>query len=191
MPNSLFVKPPPGLPVLATFLLLVVGFSREASVVGGLPVFLSDSDRPAVYVELTGTVSAPGVYQFYDAVTLVDVIKLTGVAALSESLHAASRSHPLVNGNLLHVHQSNQNNKPLQLRWMPAAHRLALGIPLHPDHMSREDWMVLPGIGEVLAERIELNRQKYGDFGKVEALVRVLGIGEKRVLTWAPFFSSL
>jgi competence protein ComEA len=71
---------------------------------------------------------------------------------------------------------------------MPAGQRLALGVPLHPDRMGLGDWEVLPGIGPALARRIELDRQENGEFGSLERLERVRGIGPKRIQAWSEFF---
>lgn len=71
---------------------------------------------------------------------------------------------------------------------MAARKRVALGIALHPDRMSRADWESLPGIGPKLALAIELDRQENGDFGHLEALERVRGIGPKRIEAWRKFF---
>jgi competence protein ComEA len=73
---------------------------------------------------------------------------------------------------------------------MPARQRLALGIPLHPDRMSHADWVALPGIGVQLATRIEADRQKYGDFGRFEALERVKGIGPGKLRALRQYFVS-
>lgn len=44
-----------------------------------------------------------------------------------------------------------------------------------PDHLQ-----LLPGIGESLAERIIDYREQHGDFTKIEELMNVSGIGEKK-----------
>ena len=46
---------------------------------------------------------------------------------------------------------------------------------------DRETLMTLPGIGEVLAERIVEFREEYGPFAAVEELLLVDGIGEKKL----------
>jgi competence protein ComEA len=67
---------------------------------------------------------------------------------------------------------------------------MAIGVKLHPDHMTREDWEALPGIGSRLAEKIEENRQKNGDFGALDDLKRVRGVGSKSIERWRCFFEG-
>jgi competence protein ComEA len=74
---------------------------------------------------------------------------------------------------------------------MPAAQRMALRIPLHPDRMSAEDWEALAGIGPGLAKAIEMERQQNGDFGSLAGLQRVKGIGSKRLAAWENFFQPI
>jgi competence protein ComEA len=88
----------------------------------------------------------------------------------------------------LTIGETGETQGEIKQGWMPARQRLALGIPLHPDRMSREDWVTLPGIGEKLAAEIERDRQNYGDFGRFEALERVKGIGPAKLKALRPFF---
>ncbi len=94
----------------------------------------------------------------------------------------------LVDGMALAIVETPAGIREIRSTWMPARQRLALGIPLHPDRMSSDDWMVLPGIGEKLAREIELDRQNYGDFGRLAALARVKGIGPAKLRALQPFF---
>ena len=43
-----------------------------------------------------------------------------------------------------------------------------------------KEWVQLPGIGEVYAQRILEYRSTYGDFTRLEDLMEVKGIGQKR-----------
>ncbi len=53
--------------------------------------------------------------------------------------------------------------------------------PVRVNSASKGALMSLPGIGEVMAERIILERQDNGPFRSVEDLKRVRGIGSRRV----------
>ncbi|MDT8440744.1 MAG: helix-hairpin-helix domain-containing protein [Desulfuromonadales bacterium] len=129
--------------------------------------------------------STPGVYQFSDGSGLQGVISMTGTKSNDEALLAEDCPPHLIDGLLLTF---EEKTALVQCGWMPAEHRIALGIALHPDRMSEADWQALPGIGPVLAERIELDRQNNGDFGRLESLRRVKGVGPKRIETWRTFF---
>jgi len=186
---KLLLRPPPALAVLVVLISLGVFLSREASITEDLPVFLP-AGQSFVYVELAGVGIAPGVYQFYDGLTPRNVIKLTA-PWLTESLTKdLTWSCPLRVGESLRFVKKDRQIEILHQGWMSASQRLAMAIPLHPDRMSVQDWTVLPGIGPALADQIENDRQKNGDYGTLNALMRVKGIGTKRVASWTGFFDD-
>lgn len=54
-------------------------------------------------------------------------------------------------------------------------------FPISINKSGKEELMALPGIGEVLAERIIDYRNKSGSFSAVEDLLNVEGVGKKRL----------
>jgi competence protein ComEA len=98
---------------------------------------------------------------------------------------------PVQDGEHIEIIEKDQKISSFRRDWMPASHRVALGIPLHPDRMSFDDWQFLPGIGETMAQRLELDRQKNGEFVNLEGLLRVKGVGLKSIERWRIFFSGL
>ena len=54
-------------------------------------------------------------------------------------------------------------------------------FPVALNYADKEDLMTLPGIGDVLAQRILDYRKAHGKFSSVEELLNVEGIGQKRL----------
>lgn len=63
----------------------------------------------------------------------------------------------------------------------PTETSAAIVFPININTASKEEFMALPGIGEVLAQRILTYRKENGRFSAVEELMNVDGIGEKRM----------
>lgn len=187
MPISWNWPRPPLLLGVAVFAAMALLLGRE---------LLPPQDDPAlviggsegIRVALGEGFSSPGIRQFHDGMTTSDVMVLTPMAGQGDAWVPAVPPQALIDGMALVIVENPPGNRQLQAGWMPARQRLALGIPLHPDRMSRADWVALPGIGEQLATRIEVDRQKYGDFGRFEALERVKGIGPAKLQALRPYF---
>jgi competence protein ComEA len=63
--------------------------------------------------------------------------------------------------------------------WRPGGSATPLRAPavLDLNQATRADLLLLPGIGEQIAERIESHRQKHGPFASLDELRKVSGIG--------------
>jgi len=94
----------------------------------------------------------------------------------------------LKNGDIIEVVAKDQDYVEIIMTKMKAKERMVLGIPLQPDQMDLADWESLPGIGPGLAKDIMDDRQKNGDFGSIESLRRVSGIGEKKLKELRMYF---
>lgn len=72
----------------------------------------------------------------------------------------------------------------LQIRTERPAETTEAAVPwgkLDLNRATAEELESLPGVGPVLAERILAYRQETGDFGSVEELLQVNGIGQARL----------
>lgn len=175
--------------VLLVLLLLALNIGRQVFPRERPPAVLL-AENEAISVELGQGFPRPGVYQFSDASLWKGVILLTDLDCARNLPDEHSETVLSGTGVKLDFSCSELNLLNISVSWMSAAKRMALGIALHPDRMTLEDWQSLPGIGPSLAERIEVDRQKNGDFGSLHALRRVSGIGPKRISDWQSYFSD-
>lgn len=183
------MNPPWGTSLLVGCLVLCLGFFC------GRRIFL-DEDPPAVVRSAPSTLpvclgsgfTRPGLHQLSDASAWLSVIELTDEESAPKWLSLELSARPPQPGERLCL-GLGEAGKPVLVRdWLPAEQRMALGVALHPERMSLEDWQALPGIGPRLAERIEVDRQKNGDFGDFDTLIRVPGVGRKSLERWRKYF---
>jgi competence protein ComEA len=144
--------------------------------------------RSGIDVMLGAGFPHPGLHQYSDGIAPSGVIEMTGLSFAQNLAEDSSLRFPLQAGEVLDVVRDGSEVLEIKRSWLPALQRMALGIVLHPDQMNYEDWQALTGIGPRLAQRIEEDRQRNGDFGNLEALERVRGIGPRRIEAWRKFF---
>lgn len=129
-------------------------------------------------------------YQLSDGKRLSDVIKMTEAYSSKTFLLDQFIDDRLLPGESLKLVKLEGDYLRVERSWLPAQNRILLQIPLHPDRMTVRDWESLPGIGLVLAQSIEVERQKNGDFGELKGLKRVKGIGQKKLEAWQGYFEG-
>lgn len=64
---------------------------------------------------------------------------------------------------------------------VPTEETTVILFPININSATKEEIMALPGIGEVLAQRILSYRKEHGSFDAPESLMNVEGIGTKRM----------
>ena len=187
MGNSPLLSGPPAFLMLAALCFVAILLSRESFVSKDLPAF-SFQEQDVVYLRLEGEGASFGGRQFIDMTASRGVIKLTGADKENSLRLEFPGISQLASGEIIGFEKKARQINLVRKGWLAASQRIALGIPLHPDQMTEKDWTALPGIGKVLAGRIELNRQENGEFGSLNALLRVKGIGKKSIEEWRDFF---
>lgn len=142
------------------------------------------SFRPApdkVTVRLAGDLPRPGVYALPKGASALAAIKMTLPAAAGSATVNDLPLHPLASGDVVTVRAAESKTPVISITRMPVRERMLLGIPLHPDELEQGDWALLPGIGQVLSERIVADRHKNGAFGSLEGVLRVPGVGSGKL----------
>lgn len=167
-------------------MLVVFNWSRASRDMGDpVPSF----ESPGVWIQLGhGFPEEQVVCQYFDDSRMESVIELTCCSVQSSVWANIPKEYTIETGRRLDFVGQGSEKQSISLSWMSASQRVALGIPLHPDKMTQLDWEFLPGVGEKLAAKIETNRQKNGDFGSLEGLLRIKGVGSSKIKLWKEYF---
>jgi competence protein ComEA len=166
----------------------VVMKSRTSQVIPARAAFCALSSG-SIIVKVSGDVLHQGIYTMPANSLALDVIKMA-VPLRPFELHkidfAATR--PLTTGSVVTISALPNGAQTATLSQMSVPERIALRIPLDIGSMSEADFDRLPGIGPALAKRIVEYRQNNGGVFRVEDLLEVEGIGEKKYKKIRTFF---
>lgn len=128
-----------------------------------------------IFVDIAGAVNRPGVYQLPSGSRVNDLIMacggLTSWASRDFLEKNLNRARFLEDGEKLFIPHQGQEETDYQ--------KGSLGEKININQASRQELMLLPGIGEKYAQAIIDYRQSQGKFDSVEEIKEVQGIGEK------------
>lgn len=169
--------------MLASALLLFVPVylksraNQDIPVSAAFPVLAENK----VVLKITGEVRHPGIYVVSANILATHAINM---AEPKQPLTAQDKDHlktaVLKSGESIDVSWKPDGSNQVTFGRMTIPERLTLKIPLDISLMSEADFDSLPGIGPALAERIIKYRQNNGGNMRVDELVMVEGIGEKK-----------
>ncbi|QXE91104.1 ComEA family DNA-binding protein [Geomonas subterranea] len=174
------------LALLLTLSLYMKG--RSPSVKGGGRTAFSRYTGQGITVRLAGKVPYPGVYRLPAGTVAGAAIKMTLAGGDGAASVRGPVTRPLASGDVVALAEDGAGNTLISLTKMGAKERMLLKIPLDPDLLQEEEWILLPGIGPALSRRIMADRQENGAFGSVEGLLRIPGIGEGKLAAIRRFF---
>ena len=152
------------------------------------PVEVRSADRPSpsgapahespeptiLIVDVAGWVRRPGVYEFHEGDRVIDAIEAAGGARRGASLESLNLAMPLVDGTQVLVPRTAAGGAPGAVASDGSASTGKLNI----NTATASELEALPGVGEVIAQRIVDYRTANGPFGSVDELIDVSGIGE-------------
>jgi competence protein ComEA len=137
------------------------------------------SPTPAVLiVDVAGWVRSPGVYEFVEGDRVIDAIEVAGGAKTGAALEALNLAAPLVDGTQVLVPRRADTSGG-GVPGVPGGPGMpGTAAKINVNTASAAELESLPGIGEVLAQRIIDHRTENGPFATVDDLVDVSGIGD-------------
>ena len=129
-----------------------------------------------VLVDVAGWVRRPGVYEFTLGARVVDAIEAAGGARPGAALHSLNLAAPLADGVQILV--PREGEVPAVGTPDGAVSGGATAGTVNVNTASATELETLPGVGEVIAQRIIDHRTANGPFSSIEELLDVSGIGE-------------
>lgn len=137
-----------------------------------LPNFTSQCDG-CIIMELVDENQNSGIYFIKPEKTLAQCLKAAGIK------QSVRDDIPIRTGIKLISAPGEEDE--IVVGKMDAAKRLALGLPLNINGVSENDLIMVKGIGEKTAKKILELRDRNGRFKKIEELMEIKGIKEKRL----------
>jgi competence protein ComEA len=156
------------------------------------------SRREEVVVHVCGAVKAPGVYRLPAEARIYEAIDRAGGALPEADQEAVNLAARVKDGEQIRLPRKGEIPPPTLGR-MPAmagngngrpvtaAQKPEVKLPLHLNQASATELEAVPGIGPVLAARIDAYRRANGPYAAVEDLLNVPGIGEKTLTKLRPY----
>jgi competence protein ComEA len=138
------------------------------------PASASPSPEVVVLVDVAGWVHRPGVYEFTEGARVIDAIDAAGGARSGALLEALNLAAPLTDGTQILVPREGQEG----VAPAPVTGGAVAGGLVNVNSAIATELEELPGIGEVIAQRIIDYRTENGPFATVDELLEVSGIGD-------------
>jgi len=138
------------------------------------PVFIDQMDN-SLAIEIVAGNQQEGVYFVGSETSFGQLLKDAGIGAMF-----SSPDFKLKNGMKININ-SESGNQNIDVTKMDGAKRLALGMPLDVNQVTKEELLLIKGIGETTAEEILNLRKKLIRFKSVNQLMEIRGIKEKKL----------
>lgn len=166
-----------------SILLSVIPFSYFV-----IPTLMDNDQIPAfskpgqniIVVEIVDSKGTSGIYFVPRSLTLSYILRRVDTNVVIDE------DVPLNNGESIRLHVSEENNR-IALGQIDSEKRLALGMPLDVNEVSFDELMLVPGIGKSTARKIVDRRREIGGFRRLEDLMGISGIKQKKYKTLSQY----
>jgi competence protein ComEA len=162
--------------VVAALLMILNAHPRAPRESRALDVPFSTEKPGTIAVELTGESGCNGIYFIPRGTSLAGFLEMAGIVDFGVPAEPGP-SPVLKSPTTITLVPSPPG---ISIEPMAAGKRLTLGIPIDINRSSMQDLVLIPGIGEKTAEKILELRRANGMFRKLDELMLVKGIKEKR-----------
>jgi competence protein ComEA len=138
-----------------------------------------------VVVGITGNAGFNGIFYVPEEARVCDLLGAGGIRDI-ERFDQIMLSEQLSTGKTVVI----ESHGGLRIVEMKNANKLALGIPIDINKATLEDLMLINGVGEKTAWQIIQFREKSGRFQRVEDLMKIHGIKDKKFQKMRSYFCT-
>jgi competence protein ComEA len=133
-------------------------------------------------VHIAGAVQTPGVFTLPAGARVIDGLRAAGGAAPGADLSSINLARPLTDGERVYIPRRGETPPPEAGGGggAPSGGGGSSGGKVNLNSATPAELEALPGIGQVLAQRIVDYRTQHGPFRSVRDLLKVEGIGDKK-----------
>ena len=134
------------------------------------------ADSEKYYVDISGEVKNPGVYQVKKKTRLVDLIEKAGGLTPKADLDAINQAAFVEDGSKVIIPSKNSTSEG-SAETGETSSGITTSGKVNINHASQDELMTLPGVGAVIAQRI-IEYRSGSRFGSIEDIKNVKGIGD-------------
>lgn len=138
-----------------------------------IPANKEQVPEDVIYVDVSGAVARPGVYELQKGARVFHVIELAGGLTEDAFVDNINMATVLHDAQKVHIPRKNDPFSNVSGQSVPYDGKVRINTA------TSEELQTLPGIGAVIAERIIRYREQHGPFASIEDIRQVSGIGEK------------
>lgn len=144
------------------------------------------SSAAEVYVDVDGAVVRPGVYRLKDGARVSQAIDAAGGLTAEADVTGLNRASKVADGQKIYVPKVGEQQAAAAVGGAESSAATTPGAGssselVNINTASAAELQTLPGIGPSMAQSIIDERTKNGAFASVDDLMRVSGIGEKKL----------
>lgn len=159
---------------------------REAETVSESNAQIDDKQKKEtevsqIYVQVSGAVVNPGVYQLEAGARIFQAVELAGGMTETADMDSINQAQVLSDGQMIYVYTQGEALNPETAsgqQGMGQSQSDSEDGKVNLNTATAEELQTLPGIGESKADIIISYREEYGPFDSIEGLMNIPGIKE-------------
>ena len=140
-----------------------------------------ESQVPQIYVQVSGAVRNPGVYQLKEGSRIFQAVELAGGMTEDADIDTINQAQILSDGQMIYVYAVGEQlnlTLPVGQQETGQSQSSSESGKVNLNTATAEELQTLPGIGQSKADIIISYREEYGPFESIEGLMDIPGIKE-------------